>query len=488
VELASLLALLLAIAAPAAVARGPHREYVVAGSGTVRSSGDGGAAIEAGLRSPGAVAALPDGGFLVAEPGRIRRVSRSGRIATVAGGPRLGFHGDGGPASAAHLDNRLTSNGLGGLAVLPEGGFLLADTHNHRIRRVGSDGHITTVAGDASARSAGDGGPATQAGLEEPTDIALAADGGFFIADGTRVRRVWPDGQITTVAGTTPTTCCFMWSPAVGVRATDVVMRPRSVAVTPRGDLLIADIGRGRTVERVGPEGIVAAVYKLPCRANCAGEFGDARLVAAGDGGFYMTLGTQVLRADRDGRATRIAGGGYDGPFGEFFGDTPRPGAADGFDVDVTRDGGLLYVGGESVPFAEDALAVAFFSLGQVHLLAPPHTTRVAVAIVRQTLPALARWQIIYRSTASARASLALMRRGHRVLKLTIRSRRGLNRIRIPRRVAPGRYDAILTANGRDGQIAGDRHEVLLGGLLPRDVAVSVACPGLCKLLSVWGA
>jgi hypothetical protein len=481
----ALLAVLFATAAPAAAAHGPYREYVVAGSGGIRSSGDGGAAIQAGLRGPGAVAALADGGFLVAEPGRIRRVLPSGRIDTVAGGRHLGFRGDGGPARAARLDNRLTSDdGLGGLAALPGGGFLFADTRNHRVRRVSVDGSISAVAGNGSATSAGDGGPAPRAGLEDPTDIAIAPDGGYVIADGSRVRRVWPDGRITTVAGGSPATCCFWWSPAVGRRATDVEMRPRSVAVTPAGDLLIADVSHSRTVERVGPDGTIAAVYKPPCSGSCAGQFGDARLVAAPDGSFYLTLGGQVLREDRSGHATHVAGGGYDGPFGEFFGDAPRPRAAYAFDVDLTPDGGLLYVGGELVPFAADAIAVAAFPLGQVHFVAPSDTTRLAVAIVRQTLPALAHSQIVYRSTASAQVDLSLLRRGHRVLNLTSRARRGLNRIRIPRRVAPGRYYVTLTAHGRDGQTAGDRHEVLLGGVLPEDVAQSLSCPELCRPLT----
>jgi hypothetical protein len=485
-RVAALLAALSAIAAPSAVARGPYREYVVAGSGGIRSSGDGGAAIQAGLRAPGAVAALPDGGFLVAEPGRIRRVSPSGRIDTVAGGPHLGFGGDGGPARAARLDNRLTSDdGLGGLAVLPGGVFLFADTRNHRVRRVGADGTVTTVAGNGSAMPIGDGGPAAQAGLEEPTDIAIAPDGGYVIADGFRVRRVWPDGRITTVAGMLPGTCCSSrWEPAVGLRATELEMRPRSVAVTPGGDLLIADINHSGTVERVGPDGTVAAVYKPPCRGSCRGEFGDARLVAATDAGFYMTLATQVLRVDRSGHTTHVAGGGYEGPFGEFFGGPPRAGAAAATDVDLTRDGGLLYVGGEEVPFAADALTVASFSLGQVHFVASPDTTRLAVAIARQTLPVLAHSQLIYRSTASARIDVSLMRRGHRMLEVTARARRGLNRIRIPRRVTPGRYYVTLIAHGRDGQTSGDRHEVLLGGVLPKDVAQALACPPLCRLLT----
>jgi hypothetical protein len=479
------LALVFAIAASAAGGHGPYREYVVAGSGAMRSSGDGGPATQAGLRSPGAVGALADGGFLVVEAGRIRRVLRSGRIATVAGEPRLGFSGDGGLATAARLDNRLNGGGVGGLAALPGGGFLFADTRNHRVRRVGADGRITTVAGNGSPWSAGDGGPATEAALRAPTDIAVAPSGGFFIADGFRVRRVWADGRITTVAGTSD--LGGYAEPGVGVPAVDVWMEPRSVAVAADGDLLIADVNSAATVERVAPDGTMTAVYKLPCDEACRGEFGDARLAAGRDGSFYVTLATRVMRVDRDGRATRIAGGGYDGPFGEFFGEPPRPGTDIALDVDITGDGGLLYVGGALGWYARDPYGASLLPMGQVHFLAPPNTTRLALAIVPQTLSSLVRSQIVYRSTANVRVSVSLMRRGHRVIELTRRAHRGVNRTRIPRRVAPGRYYVRLIAKSPDGQSAGDHHEVILGGVLPDDVARAVACPSLCSLVSSDG-
>ena len=107
-----------------------------------------------------------------------------------------GLAGDGGPASAARLANP------GGTTVLADGSLLIADTDNSRIRRVAPNGIITTVAGDDDGL-AGDGGPAIDALLSFPTDVAATSDGGYLIADAgnDRVRKVSAAGIITTVAG-----------------------------------------------------------------------------------------------------------------------------------------------------------------------------------------------------------------------------------------------------------------------------------------------
>jgi hypothetical protein len=132
-----------------------------------------------------------DGGFLIGDSNdeRVRRVSPAGIITTVAGTGTQGFAGDGGPATAAQL------SGPDGVAVTPDGGFLFADSFNNRVRRVSPAGTITTVAGNGTAGAWGDGGPATAAELNEPEGVALTADGGFLVADtgGNRVRFVDAD-------------------------------------------------------------------------------------------------------------------------------------------------------------------------------------------------------------------------------------------------------------------------------------------------------
>ncbi|HEV7772466.1 MAG TPA: hypothetical protein VGO48_04135 [Conexibacter sp.] len=175
----------------------------VAGSGTSGFGGDGDGAQIASLNQPGGVAALPTasgGGFLIADTGnnRIRRVSSSGIITTVAGTGPAAFTGDGGPATSAAL------NAPARVVPLTGGGFLIADTGNNRIRRVDVDGTIRTVAGGGPAGFGGDGGPAGKALLRAPEGITALADGSIAIADtgNERVRLIGADGTIRTLAGT----------------------------------------------------------------------------------------------------------------------------------------------------------------------------------------------------------------------------------------------------------------------------------------------
>jgi hypothetical protein len=144
-----------------------------------------------GMRGPFAVSALKDGGFLYADAGAhvVRRVSRSGRITTVAGTGRPGFGGDGGSAKRARLD------APHGVFALDDGSFLIADTFNHRVRLVSPAGRITTVAGSSRRGYTGDGGEATRARLNQPKGVAATPDGGLVIADANNdaIRYVAPE-------------------------------------------------------------------------------------------------------------------------------------------------------------------------------------------------------------------------------------------------------------------------------------------------------
>lgn len=126
---------------------------------------------------------------------RVRRIGLDGRIATIAGGATAGFAGDGGAATSAAL---LQPDGV---AFDAEGRLLIADQGNHRLRRVDEDGIITTIAGTGEAGDGGDHGPAFEATLNLPQGLFVDADGHVFVATLNRVRRIAPDGIITTVAG-----------------------------------------------------------------------------------------------------------------------------------------------------------------------------------------------------------------------------------------------------------------------------------------------
>src|SRR5690606_34419621 len=125
----------------------------------------------------------------------VRRITPDGIIHTVAGGATAGFSGDGGPASAAQL------NSPWGISLGPDGSMYIADSGNHRIRRVSPEGIITTFAGTGSATTGGDNGQADLAPVHDPRDALAMPDGSIYIAQRGRLRRVDPTGRISTVAG-----------------------------------------------------------------------------------------------------------------------------------------------------------------------------------------------------------------------------------------------------------------------------------------------
>jgi sugar lactone lactonase YvrE len=172
----------------------------VVGTGVPGFSGDGRPAVAAQLDAPSGLAFDAAGNLFVVDGYNdvIRKIDLSGVINTVAGSPRVAaFHGDGGPATNAAL------NSPTGLAFDASGDLFIADTFNHRIRRVDSNGLITTFAGDGRATFAGDGGPAASASLDAPTGLAFDAFGNAYVADAYngRVRKIDAHGVITTFAG-----------------------------------------------------------------------------------------------------------------------------------------------------------------------------------------------------------------------------------------------------------------------------------------------
>jgi sugar lactone lactonase YvrE len=169
----------------------------VAGGGT---GGDGGLAVAARLHQPNGVAVDGGGNLYIAEIAsgggdKIRKVNTSGIISTVAGNGTPGYTGDGGPATNAQLDQ------AAGVAIDPAGNIYIADWGNNRIRKVDASGYISTIAGGGS--SLGDGGPAVAAILTNPYSVSLDISGNLYIADehGYRLRKVDLSGIITTVAG-----------------------------------------------------------------------------------------------------------------------------------------------------------------------------------------------------------------------------------------------------------------------------------------------
>ena len=189
-----------------------RRVETIAGTGDSGFRGDGGPAPEASLNLPSSTVFDPAGRMYISDQGnlRIRLVDLNGIISTVAGTGREGFSGDGGPATLADLyaPTGDAAQPAGRIAMDSRGNLYIADTFNNRIRMVDATGRISTVAGGGSIGAtagtySGDGGPATQASLSRPSDVAVDAEGNLYIADTGNhcIRKVDTGGIITTLAG-----------------------------------------------------------------------------------------------------------------------------------------------------------------------------------------------------------------------------------------------------------------------------------------------
>lgn len=274
----------------------------MAGTGEMGSQGDGGPATQAQLVDPVAVTAAPGGQIWISDHlgHRLRRIDPSGGIATVAGNGSAGFAGDGGDPrdillnrprgitrdlagnlyiadSMNHRVRRLRPDGavstvagtgvrgysgdrrLAGVAQLntpvdvavdDEGNLYIADTGNHAIRMVRSDGFIFTIAGDGYRGFLGDGGAATAARLDSPAGLAVDAEGNLYISDTNnhRIRRISPDGLIGTIAGTG----LPGFSGDDGSAAQAALRYPVGIAVAASGEIYVADTGNSR-VRRLLP-------------------------------------------------------------------------------------------------------------------------------------------------------------------------------------------------------------------------------------------
>jgi DNA-binding beta-propeller fold protein YncE len=208
----------------------------IAGVGGESQEGDGGPAVEARVGWPQGLAMGRDGSLYIAViADRIRKIDPAGIITTIAGGGDRSRRGkdEGGPATQAVLSDPR------GVAVGPDGSIYIAEWLAARVRKVDPEGIITTVAGNGKRGYAGDGGPATKARLNLPMAVAAAADGTVLIADtcNHRIRKVDTAGTITTIVGTGEQGCSGDGGPAS--RAT--LFWPSGLALAPNGDLYIAD-------------------------------------------------------------------------------------------------------------------------------------------------------------------------------------------------------------------------------------------------------
>ncbi len=212
----------------------------VAGNGQCCYGGDGGAAISAQMNYVSAVTVDASGNLYFADVynQRVREVNSAGIITTVAGNGTAGYSGDGGAATSAELQYPY------GLTVDGTGNLYISDTDNQRVRKVSTSGIITTVAGNGNCCYSGDGGQATSAQLAYPDGVIVDAGGNLYIADTSdkRIRKVNPAGTITTVAGDGS----YGFSGDGGAATSAELSSPEGMAEDASGNLYITDTGNQR--------------------------------------------------------------------------------------------------------------------------------------------------------------------------------------------------------------------------------------------------
>jgi sugar lactone lactonase YvrE len=172
----------------------------IAGTGTTGDSGDGGPATSAQLNSPAGIAVDASGNVYFADnmSNRVRKIGTNGTINTVAGTGVAGYSGDGGPAAPFSQ-----LNSPNGISLDAAGALYIADTNNYVIRKVAPGGMIASVAGNGQLGYGGDGGPASAGQLSFPYGVATDTAGNLYITDtwNSRIRKVSAGGTLSTYAG-----------------------------------------------------------------------------------------------------------------------------------------------------------------------------------------------------------------------------------------------------------------------------------------------
>lgn len=436
--------LVAAVAAAAACSSAAaQRVYTVAGTGAAATGKNGGPATAAAINHPRGLAVLGGGAFAFAEPfgNTVRSVSGGGILGPLAGTGQPGFAGDGGPAGSAQLQF------VHGVAV-SAGGVVIADTNNNRIRLVAPNGRITTVAGTGERGFGGDGGPAALAKVNAPRGVATTPSGGILIPDSGnhRVRKVLLDGRIVTVAGNGEEGFGGDGGAATAAR----LRLPFAVAATPDGGFLVADAANNR-IRYVSPGGQIRTV----AGSGATGDFGDGGPAVAAsltppqavavtpDGGFLITQpdSHRVRKVSAAGVITTVAGTGSRGSSGD--GGSPLR-ARLNFPKAVapTPDGGML---------------IADSSNNRVRFVAPSATSRLAVAVLGETVRARRRrLKLPYAATIAASLRVEVFRGGRRVLRFRARGRRGRASVRRRLALRRGSYWILLTARAGGRRVATD--------------------------------
>src|SRR5216683_1628754 len=213
---------------------------------------------------PSAIVFDPQGNLYLAETANhvIRKVDTTGIITTIAGTGTQGFSGDSGPATAARLDSPQ------GLAFDPAGNLYIADTQNHRIRKIAATtGNITTIAGNGTQGFSGDAGPATSASIDSPTGLSVDTSSNVYLAD-THNHRI---RKITAIAGTSATG----YNGDNTTATTATLALPHGLTIDPAGNLYLADTANHRIRRIDATTGIITTIAGASAQ-TFAGDTGPA--------------------------------------------------------------------------------------------------------------------------------------------------------------------------------------------------------------------
>jgi len=275
-------------------------------------TGDGGPATLAKLNQPTGVKVDALGNIYIADMSNcaIRKVDKSGIITTIAGNGTVGSSGDGGAATSAQLNYPV------GIEIDAQGNIYIADTYNNTVRRVDTSGIITTIAGNGTAGYSGDGGAATSAQLDEPSGVEVDPLGNIYIADRNNnvIRKVDTSGIITTIAGNGTSG----YSGDGGVADSAQLKSPYGVEIDAQGNIYIADYLNQR-IRKVDTSGIIttfagggAGGDSISATLAQLSFLTDVEVDAQGNVYIAEKNAYRIRKVDTSGIITTIAGsGGY---------------------------------------------------------------------------------------------------------------------------------------------------------------------------------
>ena len=286
--------------------------HAIVGNGDYVFSGDGGPAIAAGI-SPRNFAVDSSGALYIAdlEDSLVRKVTPDGTISTVAG--TLAFGGDGGPATEAQLSMPWSAT------LDAAGNMYVADAYNHRVRKIDTTGVISTYAGTGREATNMNSGVATQVNIGRPNGLAIDAAGNLYMADNwkCRIDRIAPDGTLTLIAGGSG------GYSGDGYAATLARLQdPEGLALDQAGNLYVADNGN-YVVRRISPDGTIttyagtgsagAGADGIPATQSALGKPWGLAVDAAGDLYIADYDSSRVRKVDPSGIITTVAGNGHAG-------------------------------------------------------------------------------------------------------------------------------------------------------------------------------